>query len=91
MTTSDPTLPREQAVVPPAEIPPGPPIEPSVDERRDAQQLGREIRAEREKLEVWYEGQRKKLDECEQDLEAWHRCNEAAPEQYRREDARVKR
>ena len=78
-------------VILPAEIPSGPPVEPTPDELRRAQDLGRRIRAEKEKLEAWYLEQWQQLDECEQDLEAWHRCNETVLEQYRREDARVKR
>jgi hypothetical protein len=78
-------------VIPPAEIPSGPPVEPTPDELRDAQLLARKIRDKREEVEVRYRQQLQQLDDCEQDLEAWHRCNEAALEQYRREDARVKR
>lgn len=78
-------------VVLPAEIPSGPPVEPTPDELRRAQLLARKIRDKREKLEAWYREQRQKLDDCEQDLEAWHRCNEETEAQYRREDARVRR
>ena len=72
----------------PAEIPSGPPVEPTPDELRRAQDLGRLIRDKREKLDAWYREQRQKLDDCEQDLEAWHHRNREVLEQYRREDAR---
>ena len=78
-------------IVLPAEIPSGPPVEPTPDELRLAQLLGRQICDDCEKLDARYRQQRQKLDDCEQDLEAWQRCNEAALKQYQREDARVKR
>ena len=78
-------------VVLPAEIPSGPPVEPTPDELRRAQLLARKIRDKRVEVEARYREQLQKLDDCEQDLEAWHRCNREVLEQYRSEDAKVKR